>query len=60
MLIKKAGVFVNVAGNEKISLPSYTKILGNRSNLNDFEFSTLNYLKEYNIFFGNLNPDNIL
>ena len=40
-------IFVNVAGNEKISLPSYTKILGNRSNLNDFEFSTLNYLKEY-------------
>lgn len=40
-------IFVNIAGEGTISLPDYVKILGKRTNLNEFEFPTLNYLKDY-------------
>tara|TARA_E500000318_G_scaffold110234_2_gene125134 strand:+ start:215 stop:844 length:630 start_codon:yes stop_codon:yes gene_type:complete len=40
-------ILVNIAGSGDIKLPSNTKILGQRSDLNDFEFSTLNYIKDY-------------
>ena len=40
-------IFVNIAGESNISLPDYVEILGKRSNLNEFEFTTLEYIKNY-------------
>ena len=40
-------ILVNIAGSGQIQLPPEVTILGKRSNLNDFEFPTLNYLKDY-------------
>lgn len=51
-------LYINVAGNEEVKLPENNKIkvLPSRSPLNEYEFSTLNYVKEY----SNVKNANIL
>jgi hypothetical protein len=66
-----SNIYINICGNEKVETPDLQniKVLPFRSNLNRFEFSTLNFMKEYcnnynsNILYlhlkGITNPNNI-
>lgn len=42
-------LYINIAGTSEVKLPenSKIKVIPHRSSLNQFEFSTLNYIKEY-------------